>query len=151
MMMRTHLALGALAGVILLPYVTHKISFIPIILLASLLPDIDSMHSYLGKYWIFRPMQWFVKHRGMLHSLTFCLLVSFIFAAFSPFLVLPFFIGYGLHLFSDSLTIEGIQIWWPKGRVARGNMLTGGRVEKILFIAVCLAIAIFILRLSRLI
>jgi len=125
--------IGVTAILLLFPYVLNKWVFVPIVLVASLLPDIDSMNSYFGKHFIFRPIQWFVKHRGMLHSLTFCLIITLIFALFLPVLALSFFIGYGLHLFGDSLTIEGIRPWWPNKNVLKGSIRTNGEIEKWVF------------------
>lgn len=137
MMMKTHLAMGILAGLILMPYVDNKWIFMSVVILSTLLPDIDSMHSYLGKRIWFRPLQWFVKHRGLLHSLSFCLLVCLLFALFLPILALPFFVGYGVHLFADSITIEGVRLWWPlKGEIS-GDIKTNGKIEKIIFYTCC--------------
>ena len=145
--MRTHVALALAAGLSVIPYVVHAYSFFPILLLSTLLPDIDCMHSTLGKYKLFRPLQWFVKHRGMLHSLTFCLAVTLVLMLFAPVFALPFFSGYGLHLFGDRLTVEGIQPWWPLGEDIKGKMLTNGTLEKGVFYGLCVIILFLIMRL----
>lgn len=147
MMFKTHLMLALTVALLLLPYVEDKWLFVPLVLFSTLLPDIDSMHSFLGRKWFFRPLQWFVKHRGMLHSLTFCLLITGLFALFIPVLALGFFIGYGLHLFGDSLTVEGVRLWWPSKVENRGPMRTGGRVERgVLWVLTILSV-IFVIRL----
>lgn len=132
--MKTHLALGVMAGLFFLPDVTHKWVFIPVLLIASLLPDIDIGSSYMGKKWYFRPLQWFVKHRGIIHSLTLCIVLSFAFAYFIPIIALPFFLGYSLHLIGDSLTSEGIRPFWPLKKEARGIVRVGGKVEESIFV-----------------
>ena len=108
-MYKTHVAFGAFLALVFLPFIVHKWIFVPIVLFCSLLPDIDCMHSYLGRYKILRPMQWIVKHRTLFHSLTFAVIISLLFAFYIPILAFPFFLGYVGHLFSDSITPEGIR------------------------------------------
>lgn len=134
MISRTHLTLGLAIALFFLPHVAHKVLFIPIILIASILPDIDSMHSRLGHRWYFRPLQWTLKHRGMIHSFTFCVFVSIILAFFIPSFSLPFFLGYFGHLLADSFTIEGIRPLWPLKGEAEGGIRTGGKVEEGIFL-----------------
>ena len=147
MLKRTHSAIGLAVGLYFLPFVTYKFSFIPLILLASLLPDIDSMSSSIGQRRIFRPVQVFIKHRGALHSFTICALVSIIFAFFYPIIALPFFLGYGFHLFADSFTIEGIRPFWPLKSSSSGKIRTGGMIEKAVLGIFILASIVFFLML----
>ena len=148
MLLRTHLALSVLIVIIFLPHVTGKSVFILTVLVATMIPDIDSGFSTLGKGFIFRIVQFFVKHRGIFHSLTFCVLASALLAIFLPTLSLGFFLGYSFHLLLDSFTVEGITPFWPWNRVSKGVFKTGGRVETSLFvffvIADFLAAVIFI-------
>ena len=116
MMLRTHLAIVALAILLFVPNVSDfsdKFVFVVVALTATYLPDIDSAFSTIGRKEGARIVQFFVKHRGMLHSFTFCIAISILFTLFIPVLALPFFLGYGLHLFSDSFTLEGIKPFWP--------------------------------------
>ncbi|MBX4196453.1 metal-dependent hydrolase [Candidatus Pacearchaeota archaeon] len=143
MIMRTHLALGIAAMLFFLPHAEHIFVFIPVILIATLLPDIDSGFSYMGKKPLFRPIQWFSKHRGFIHSFTFCTLVAVVLSLYFPIAALPFFLGYSFHLLIDSFTIEGIQPFWPlKGKV-HGGIKTGGRIEDGLFLFLCFLSLIF--------
>jgi len=137
---KTHLALGLAIGMFFIPHVTHKILFLPIILIASILPDIDSAHSKLGHHWYFRPLQWISKHRGMIHSFTFCVLIAAVLSLFTPSLALPFFLGYFGHLFADSFTVEGIRAFWPFGEEVNGKLRTGGAVENGIFIGLIFVI-----------
>lgn len=149
MMLRTHIAFGLAGGLALLPYVYHQWSFIPLVLIATLLPDIDCMHSYLGKHWIFRPLQWCIKHRGVIHSLTFCVITTLLFMLFIPVAALPFFLGFTLHLLGDGVTKEGIRLWWPWSEEIRGPMRTGGTIEKGVFYGLCgVNVLLFLLRLG---
>ncbi len=147
MMLRTHLAIGA--GIILffLTSITYKIAFIPVVLIASIAPDIDTGFSYLGRKKIFSVFQFIFKHRGFVHSFTICVLLSILFAFFWPVIALPFFLGYGGHLFADSLTLEGINPLWPFKFKSSGKIRTGGRVEDGVFLAflvIDLALALFL-------
>lgn len=140
MLFRTHLALGLFIVLLFLPKVNYEFTFILVTFIGTLLPDIDQGYSRLGEKKIFRPLQFFVKHRGMMHSFSFCLLVSIVLAYF-PFTVqwaLPFFLGYGVHLFADSFTLEGIKPFWPYKGVSRGFLRVGSRVETILFVILIL-------------
>lgn len=133
MMFRTHLAVGVFLAVLFLPFVEHKWIFAPIVLFCSLLPDIDSMHSYLGQRWFFRPLQWVVKHRDFFHSLTLAVIVALLFAFYIPILALPFFLGYTGHLLADALTNDGIRAFWPLKERMQWRIRTGGKVEVVIF------------------
>ena len=132
-MYRTHLLFGLFLALVFLPLVINKLVFVPIVLLCSLLPDIDCTQSLLGKYKIFRPLQWFVKHRTFFHSMSLSIIVALIFAFYIPVLALPFFLGYSGHLFADAITIEGIRPWWPYKNEIKGKIRTGGKIETIVF------------------
>lgn len=147
MIKRTHLAIGLALALLFLPHVNSKLLFVPIVLITCLLPDIDSSGSYYGHSKIFRPLQFFVRHRGILHSFTFCILISIVFALFIPALSLPFFIGYASHLFADSFTIEGIILFWPFKKTSSGFLRTGGRIEHSIFISLLVVNLILFARL----
>lgn len=133
MLKRTHIAISLAAGLNLLPVVNNKWLFLPIVLIASFIPDIDSRFSSIGKYKIFRIFQIGSEHRGILHSYTFCILISFIFAFFYPIVAFPFFIGYSMHLLADSFTVRGIRPFWPLKTVSEGSITTGGKTEDVVF------------------
>ena len=134
MLAKTHLAIGVFAVAFFLPYVNHKLIFVPVVLIASLLPDIDSGFSTFGRKAIFKPVQLFTKHRGVFHSFTFCILVSIVLAMFIPVLAFSFFLGYALHLLADSWTLEGIRPFWPTKSVLKGRVKVGGIIEETVFI-----------------
>lgn len=133
MLARTHFVFGLFLALLFFPHVNNKFVFLPIVLIASLLPDIDCAYSYLGKNKLFRILQFFVKHRGAIHSLTVCLIVSLLFAFFVPVLAFPFFLGYTGHLFLDSITPDGVRPLWPVKKELSGKIRTGGNVEKVFF------------------
>lgn len=80
---------------------------------ASLLPDIDTRKSILGR-WI--PMWLISKHRGFTHSLTGACVFTFLcFLCVNNLeITFVFFVGYLSHLFLDATTPMGIQWKWPK-------------------------------------
>jgi membrane-bound metal-dependent hydrolase YbcI (DUF457 family) len=125
--------MGAALGLILIPTVNNQIIFFAVIMIASLFPDIDIAGSHAGRKWYFKPVQWFVKHRGIIHSFTLCVAMSFVIAYFVPVLALPFFLGYSVHLFADSLTKDGIRPFWPFKKEVAGSFPTGGKVEEVFF------------------
>ena len=134
MLMKTHLAIGTFLVLVFLPHSNFKTIFLMITLLASIIPDIDTAFSTVGKSKFLRIIQWLTKHRGIFHSFTFCILVSIGIAYAFPPAAFPFFLGYGLHLFADSFTIDGIRPFWPLNLSASGKITTGGRIEYILFV-----------------
>ena len=134
MRFKTHLAIAAAIALALVEQVNYKWVFVPVLLISSFLPDIDSSHSFIGHKWYFRPLQFFVRHRGFFHSFSFCIFLSLVFALFLPAAALPFFLGYGSHLLIDSFSIEGIQPYWPLKMKLQGKLKTGGRIEDAIFI-----------------
>ncbi len=144
MMTRTHLAIGLIAALFLLENVVFKFAFVVITLVASILPDMDSGFSKIGRNVIFRPIQFFSKHRGFFHSFTFCFVVTVLLAFRFPIYALPFFLGYGLHLFADSFTIDGIQPFWPLKKRAQGALRVGGHIEAVLFTFCCIGAGVLL-------
>ncbi|MDP2672373.1 MAG: hypothetical protein Q8O84_01005, partial [Nanoarchaeota archaeon] len=61
MLIKTHLTITLFFILLLLPFVSYKIIFIAVALLATYIPDIDLESSKLGRKIIFRPLQFFVK------------------------------------------------------------------------------------------
>jgi len=129
MLVKTHLAVGLAVALYFLPFINSKLIFIPVVLLASLLPDIDSGFSTAGKHAIFRPLQWITNHRGIIHSYTVCIAAAIALAFFYPVLSFPFFLGYSFHLVLDSFTPKGIRPFWPLKGKSTGKIVVGGRIE----------------------
>lgn len=134
MLIKTHLALAIFVILLFLPHVSAQFLFIGAVLVATFLPDIDTAFSKLGQFRIFRFLQFFVRHRGFLHSLTFAVLVSVVLSMFWPAAALGFFLGYALHILADGFTKEGVEPFWPFKWKSSGFIATGGYTETILFI-----------------
>jgi membrane-bound metal-dependent hydrolase YbcI (DUF457 family) len=150
MIKRTHLVIGLALGLYFLPLITHKVLFIPIVLLASVLPDVDSINSNIGRRMIFRPIQYFFAHRGPLHSYTIAIIFSILLAFFLPIFAFPFFLGYSVHIFADSFTVRGIRPFWPLKFHTSGVVKTGRVIDKMLFrVFVIINIFLFIMLFFR--
>jgi len=146
MLIRTHLAIIVLAILLFLPSITDKFLFIAVALIATFLPDLDSGFATISKIKTLGFFHYFVKHRTMLHSFTFAIVISLILAFFLPIVALAFFLGYSLHVFADSFTIDGIRPFWPLKRESKWHFRTGSRVETTFFIIlILLDIFVFIL------
>lgn len=133
MLNKTHLTISLFFILIFISSVKYKISFVIVALIATLIPDIDSRFSVFGRVLIFRPFQFFVKHRSFLHSFSFLFLISLFFVVFIPKLSFGFFLGYSLHLFADSFTKEGIAPFYPSKIKSSGFISTGGKIESGIF------------------
>ena len=133
MILRTHFAIGLAVALYFSNHINRPEIFIPIVIFASLFPDIDSGFSWLGRKPIFKPVQMTTKHRGVIHSYTVCVALSFVIAYFYPVLALPFFLGYSFHLFADSFTTQGIKPFWPFKAVSNGPVTSGGAMDSMLF------------------
>ena len=125
---------GLFFSLLLLPLTEHKAMFVIIVFVVSFIPDIDSKCSKLGRKKTFRILQFFVKHRGIMHSFTFLSIVSLILLFVLPIIVFPFLLGYGLHLLVDGFTKQGIRPFYPLKCRMKGIIKTGGRSETFIFV-----------------
>ncbi|MEK6886742.1 MAG: metal-dependent hydrolase [Nanoarchaeota archaeon] len=132
MLNKTHISVGIFFMILLLPNVVHVTSYILVFLIATVLPNIDSLLSG-KKHFFLKPFRLFFKPRGFMHSFTFCFAVTFLLTWLWPVYSFPFFLGYGLHLLLDAWNIEGIKPFWPFKSVAHGKLAVGGSFETILF------------------
>ncbi|MBD3313293.1 hypothetical protein GF345_02525 [Candidatus Woesearchaeota archaeon] len=140
MMFRTHIAIGFLAGLLLIQAWNpqNQILFMFLILLGSALPDIDHPDSKIGSK--VKAVSFLFEHRGFFHSLFAALMIFLLLAYYVSGLTYGIYIaavaiGYLLHMLADSLTREGIMPFHPISRFRlRGPMRTGRMVEYIIFI-----------------
>lgn len=146
MMIKTHIALTVLFIILLISKIESGIIFVVVALAATFIPDVDTKFSSLGKKKIFRFLQIFMKHRGAFHSFTILFILTLIFTLFVPIIALPFFIGYGMHVFLDSFTVDGIAPFYPYKKRIYGIIKNGSKSENFVFISfilVDLAILLF--------
>lgn len=134
MLPKTHIAIAVLIILFFIPHIQEgKVFFVAILLIASLLPDIDNGFSNFRKLGPLRVLSFLKNHRGVFHSFSFCILVSVFFAFFFPNFALPFFLGYSSHLIADSWTVEGIKPFWPWKKTLNGHVRDGSVVEHSVF------------------
>ena len=138
MLFRTHIAIAIFFILLFLSKIEHKITFVLVLFVAAIIPDIDTRFSKVGKKKIFRLLQFFVKHRGLFHSFIFLAFITLMLVLFLPIVSLPFFLGYSSHLMLDSFTIEGIYPFYPFKKRIFGSIKTGGKNEIILLIIITL-------------
>jgi len=138
MLLKTHLTFAFLIIILFISSVNSKFVFVGMVVLATILPDLDSGYSTYGRGILTAPLRLFVKHRGIIHSFTFAILASILLAVFIPVASLGFFVGYSVHLITDSFTKEGIQPFWPFRARSSGFITAGGKVEESLFLGLIL-------------
>ncbi len=103
------------------------------LIFGSLLPDIDSKESILGRYVPF--VEEIFGHRKFIHTIWIVLVLMAI-SNVTGFLVLWFItIGYFLHLFQDSLSIMSVHWFYPIVIFPRkrGFYRVGGVIETLIF------------------
>lgn len=148
MLLKTHLAITIFAILFFIQNIENKFIFVFVALISTFIPDIDSRYSSFGRKKINRIFQFFTQHRGVTHSFVFLFILTFVLALVWPIGALGFFLGYGLHLFADSFTPDGIKPFYPFFKVkSKGRILTGGRTEIFLFfIFVILDVSMFFVK-----
>jgi inner membrane protein len=150
MLLRTHLVISLFFALFLSQYFQHRLSFIFLVLLATALADIDNANSVISKNLsiISKFIRFFIKHRGFFHSLTFAIVLAVFVSSISKFVSIAIFLGYTLHLLTDSFTKQGIQAFWPLPFLLRGNIKTSGFIEKLIFWLFVIANVVFLVHLS---
>ena len=145
MLLKTHLVIGLFGILVYSLFFEFNAVYALVFLIATLLPDIDSPKSWIGKSKMIRPLHWFVKHRGIFHSLTIGIIIAEIFVFLLGFGTgVAFFLGYGVHLLVDSFTVAGIRPLWPLNWFIRGRMKTGSRGEQNLFVLLLVVDAVLL-------
>lgn len=129
----------SLAVYFLLNYFLEMPLFVLIfVLLGAGFVDIDAKNSKFGNHWYFRPIQWFVKHRGFLHSLIAGLIFSLVIGVVNLWAGFGFFVGYVSHLFLDCFTKSGVRLFWPFKFKIKGFIRSGGMIEDVVFVLLLL-------------
>lgn len=130
----THLSFAFfLSSVIPVPD-TARTFFIIVSCVSSLIPDIDTERSFLGKkVWLFsRSLRSLFGHRKLFHSLLFAVSLSVIFSLFNIILGTAVFAGMMSHIFLDSLTRQGTYPLYPVKKKVSFLLKTGGMTESAL-------------------
>lgn len=110
--------------------------------LGSLLPDLDTKKSYMGKKcpYLSKFISKRCKHRGFTHSLLFLILLNtllkFIIYVGENNIILicasyGIFIGYISHIVLDLFTYEGVDLFFPLGfNIKLSRIKTSSKIEK---------------------
>lgn len=141
MLAKTHIAFGILFGILALSfYSPNNIwAYFVLVVLGVLLPDIDHPNSKINNTVKFtRVVPLFFKHRGFFHSIFPALAILILFKLFSTMdYGVALFVGYFAHLFSDGMTVSGVNLLHPIGKLhLKGFIKTGSLAENIVFIIV---------------
>ena len=130
---RTHISGGILLGSIL----CNNWVDMSLVVIGSIISDIDHENSIIGKSIPIIPK--ILKHRGITHSLIFCIVG----------IIINRYFGLGIlsHLVLDSFTIQGIRWFYPISDKSLGIKIvrTGGILEKIIFFLIWIMIIIICL------
>ncbi len=140
MQFKTHLALAFLFGLFYLELIGYSLNegwlILLLFLLGALLPDIDHFSSWLNnKLKITKILALFLQPRGMMHSLSFAVLLFFIVGLLWEFTyATAILLGYLSHLLGDLLTKDGLRLFQPFGQFKiAGFFKTGKLMEKLIF------------------
>jgi inner membrane protein len=141
MIFLTHLAFALLLAIIYMQQAglnLHPLGFTLAVLFASLIPDIDTGTSILGKR--VKYLNHFLEHRRFFHSIIFMVMAAIGagYIARSPDLAIATIIGISSHLFLDALTPKGLYVFWPTKLSIKGWFRTGGIFDMLIFI-LCIA------------
>jgi inner membrane protein len=147
MLLRTHFVSAVFVFLLVYGFIGEKAMFLLFLLIATLLPDIDTKKSAIGKPLIFRPIQFIVSHRGIFHTLIFAIISSGIIFLFWKTAGIAFFMGYCLHLFLDCFTVSGIRMFWPVSNWKVSFLFRSGKLaDEILFVLLLLIDFVLILK-----
>ncbi|MGB2867272.1 MAG: metal-dependent hydrolase [Bacteroidota bacterium] len=86
--------------------------------IASILPDVDTEASYVGKSvpFLSKRIERKFGHRTLTHSAPFVAALSILslpLFAISPDIFVCFLIGYASHPFLDTMTVQGVKLFYP--------------------------------------
>lgn len=140
MIWRTHTVFGLLAGLLLLKHFnTEWFLFLPLVMLGSLLPDIDHENSKINNILpVTKLVPRLFKHRGFFHSVWPAVLAYLgLHIARLDYIGIPLAIGYAAHLFSDCLTRQGCNLLHPVATLnVQGFIMTEGTMEVVVFVLI---------------
>ena len=134
MLIRAHVAVALFVGLLFAEKFSYSSMFFVVLVVSSVLPDLDSFNSKIGRNFLSRVLTAFTKHRGIMHSLLFTGILFFILYFLRREFAYVFLIGYGLHLLLDCFTRQGVRLFSPFNFKIHGFLKSGGRIEDALFV-----------------
>jgi len=133
MLVKTHIAFGILLGLLGVIYFEMSWLGFMFVLIGSVVLDVDVSSSKVGRKWYSRVLQLYVRHRGIVHSLIFVAVVSWLVGLWRVEVGWGLFVGFVGHLFLDCLTYRGVRLFWPLWFKVRGSVKVGKYFEAVLF------------------
>jgi inner membrane protein len=139
MLYNTHIMLGVAFFLLVKDHfpIGNNIVFFLLLMLGSVLPDIDSPTSKVNRWSgiIGRVLVKVFSHRGFFHSLLFFGILYLTISHFwSPYYALGMFLGNIAHIIGDGITPAGVKIFYPLSNYKiRGPIRTGGIFEWFIF------------------
>jgi membrane-bound metal-dependent hydrolase YbcI (DUF457 family) len=119
------------------------------LVVGSLLPDIDTTTSGVGKF--LKPASRWIEskygHRTVTHSLLFAVLVSALLLPLGANLCVALFLGICSHLLLDTLNVNGVPLLWPVRLMfwfmpGRSMRIRYGSTAETSFALVCVVVAL---------
>jgi inner membrane protein len=112
----------------------QDVFFLALAIFFSLLPDIDSSASFMGKK--VKIIGFFFKHRGFFHSFLFLVFATVIILIASNNIYYSFATAIGIfsHIFLDALTPAGVEFFWPNKKKLKGPLQTGSSLDFVLLV-----------------
>jgi inner membrane protein len=117
MLFLTHLLFGVLVALVVKGFIPENyLIFFFLVLLGSVLPDIDVKGSKVNKWggFVGSIISFFSRHRGFFHSLGFVVMVVLLVKLFlGEVYAWGLFLGLVGHLFLDSMSRKGVRFFYP--------------------------------------
>ncbi|PIN76695.1 hypothetical protein COV17_01375 [Candidatus Woesearchaeota archaeon CG10_big_fil_rev_8_21_14_0_10_36_11] len=127
----------------------NEIIFFLLVLLGSVIPDIDTKWSKVNQWagFVGKIISFFSTHRGLFHSvILYAIIFWFMYTFFSVYYAFALFSGYIAHLIGDVITPMGVAPFYPfSKRKVRGPIKVGGLIENIIIIVMILLIAKYLI------
>ncbi len=149
MMFLSHVLFSILSGYGACSFLgcSNELLFIAIAAVASIVPDIDHVSSFIGRR--LPPfsllLNFFFKHRGLLHSFLPLLPLFFILSRIlTKEIATAVVIGYSSHLILDATTVKGIRPLYPLKLRIRGFIRTNSFAEKLVTLLLLIIVIIVI-------
>lgn len=137
MLFLTHFLLGILVGLAARDFIPggNYLVFFCLILLGSVLPDIDERYSRVNRWSgiIGSVISFFSKHRGFFHSLFFVVLTTLVAKFFlGEYYAWGLFLGLAGHLFSDGISKKGVNFFYPFSKLKMKGWLKVGSWREVM-------------------
>lgn len=145
MLFPTHILLGIVFFLLFKGFLAgNEIILLLLVLLGSLLPDLDSPHSKVSQWSgiVGKIVSFFFRHRGILHSIVLHLLLFVIISyVFNVFYARALFIGYLAHVLGDGITPAGVKLFYPFSKFKlKGPVKVGGIFEWVLLVLLIIVV-----------